>query len=456
MAGSFVPAIVQMGFAGPVYPVNPRYQEIHGLKCYPRLLDVPGDVDYVISSVPAAVVPQLVEESGRKGVRAIHFFTAGFSETGEEERAELEENVIERAKALGIRVIGPNCMGLYVPEAGLAFSGGFPREKGTVALVSQSGANASEFVSSGAQRGLRYSKVISYGNAADLCEADFFDYLAGDPDTEVIASYIEGVRDGRRFVAALKKAARAKPVAILKGGRTEAGGRATRSHTASLAGPIAVFDGLCRQAGAVRVESMEELVDMAIAFRTIGRLPGPRAGVIVGGGGRSVLTADEVNSEGLEVPPLTEETQRQLREFTPIAGTSIRNPVDTMAGWGGNQEEMRRTLEIVAGAPNLDFVLYMGGGPPGPWRGGPAGPHDPPFDPAEAAQRQVRGLAEAQAAAGKPIVVVAGTPSNAEGLAYAQALSEEAMAGGIAVFASARRAAVALARLRLRQRLLAD
>ncbi len=455
MGGGFLPSIIEMGFKGPIYPINPRYEEVNGLKCYPNLRDVPTDVDYVISSVPAAIVPQLVEDCAAKNVKVMHFFTAGFSETGDEGRAELEHEIIARTKALGIRVIGPNCMGLYVPDEGLAFMGGFPKEKGRIALLSQSGANAGEFVSSGAVRGLRYSKVVSYGNAADLCDADFFDYIADDPETDIVASYMEGVRGGRRFVEALKKAAGKKPVAILKGGRTEAGGRATRSHTASLAGPIRVFDALCRQAGAVRVEGMEELVDMVVAFKHVKKLGGPNAVIIVGGGGRSVLSADDVNAEGLEVPHLPPETQELMKQYVPVAGTSVRNPID--AAMGANQEQQVKTLRICAEAPNIDFVLYsggFGGGPGVPPRSAAPGQQDERRpDPAEAAQRQVDMLAQVQRESGKPVILVSNVPNNASGFANFEALQTLSGDAGVAMFPTMRRAALALSRLLRWQRL---
>ncbi|GAG49986.1 unnamed protein product, partial [marine sediment metagenome] len=203
-------------------------------------------------------------------MKCIHFFTAGFSETGEEELAELEAQVVQRAVEAGIRVIGPNCMGLYVPASRLAFMPGFTTEPGTVAFISQSGGNATEMVYSSAPRGVRYSKVVSYGNAADIDEGELLDYLAADPESEIICAYIEGVKDGRCFFQAMRRAAAAKPVIVLKGGRTEAGTRAVHSHTGSLAGSAEVFDGLLRQVGAVRADSVEEMVDLAVAFRCAG------------------------------------------------------------------------------------------------------------------------------------------------------------------------------------------
>ncbi len=449
----FLAPIQEMGFSGPLYPVNPRYEEVGGLKCYPSLRDIPTDVDHVISSIPAAAVPRLIEDCGAKNVRVIHFFTAGFRETGEEDRVELQEAIIERARALGIRVIGPNCMGLYVPESGLSFSPGMPRESGDVGFVSQSGGNAIEFVTGAAARGLRFSKAVSYGNAADLCEADFFDYLADDPDTRIVTSYLEGVTDGRRFATALKKCGSRKPVVILKGGRTEAGGGVTLSHTASLAGPIRIFDALCRQAGVIRVEGMDELIDMATTFKRVKRVRGRNACLIItGGGGRSVLAADDTAGEGLDVPQLPPESQDRLREFTPIPGTIIRNPIDqavmgmgrTMPGQGEDDPSLR-TLTIAAESPNIDMLIYASGVS---WQRRaaaeptPAGPA-----PAEMARRQVENLAVVQAKVGKPVVLVIDPPTTTEGLTGHAAFMDAANNAGIAVFPSVRRAALALSRL---------
>jgi acyl-CoA synthetase (NDP forming) len=257
------------------------------------------------------------------------------------------------------------------------------------------------------------------------------------------------VRGGRRFVEALKKCAAEKPVAILKGGRTEAGGRATRSHTASLAGPIRVFDALCRQAGAIRVEGMDELIDMVIAFKHVKKLSGPNACIIVGGGGRSVLSADDVNAEGLEVPHLPPETQQLMMQYVPIAGTSVRNPID--AAMGANQDQQLQTLQICAQAPNIDYVLYAGG-----FGGGPGPRTEERRDPVEAAKRQVDMLVQVQRESGKPIVLVSETPSNATGYATFEALLNASSEAGIAMYPSMRRAALALSRLLSWQRLRED
>ena len=438
--GSFVHAMKEMSFKGDLYPVNPKADEIQGLKCYPRLTDIPGHVDHVISSVPLRFVEQLVEDCGAKGVKSLHFFTAGFSETGDEEAAALERRVLTRARELGMRVIGPNCMGLYYPAGGLSFMPFLPTEPGPVAMLSQSGANAGEFCRTAAVRGLRYSKVISYGNGSDIRESELLEYVAEDPETEVIACYIEGIRDGAHFMRALKKAAAVKPVAILKGGRTEAGTRAVNSHTGSLAGSLQIFDAAVRQAGAVRVERMEELVDQTVAFRYLKSLAGPRAGIVGGGGGYSVLASDEIGAAGLDMPVLPADIQQKLHDFTPTAGTSVRNPVDTSVGWGPDGlKPMLETIRIVAESPNIDYILYHTSYSWGAMRA--EGPSI-----VEVATEAAEKLGAVSREAGKPIVCVARIPTSEMGMAGTLAFQQHVAAAGLPIFNSVEAAALAVKR----------
>ena len=439
--GSFVAAIKEMGFTGDLYPVNPKAEEIQGLKCYPRLLDIPGHVDHVISSVPLRFVEQLMDDCVVKGVRSVHFFTAGFSETGDEAAAALESRVLARARAAGIRVIGPNCMGLYYPKGGLSFMPSLPTEPGPVAMLSQSGANAGEFCRTAAVRGLRYSKVVSYGNGTDVRESELLEYCAEDPETEVIACYIEGITDGAHFMRALRKAAAVKPVVILKGGRTEAGARATASHTGSLAGSLQIFDAAVRQAGAVRVDRMEELVDQSVAFRYLKSLAGPRAGIVGGGGGYSVLASDDIGAAGLEMPTLPAEIQQKLRDFTPTAGTSVRNPVDTSVGWGPDGlKPMLDTIRIVSEAPNIDYILYHTSYSWGAMRA--EGPSI-----VEVASEAATKLGEVARETGKPIVCVARIPTSELGMAGTLAFQQHVASAGLPVFNSVQAAALAVQRL---------
>lgn len=355
--GSFFQALVDAGYPeiGGLYPVNPKVSEIDGIRCYPTLLDTPDPVDHVISQVPASVVPQLVDQCIAKGVRSIHFFTAGFSETGDEAMAATEREMIAKLRRAGIRAIGPNCMGLYVPSSRLAFMNGFSMEPGNVLLLSQSGANAGEIVGELTGRGIRFSKVISYGNGADLKAHDFLDYAATDPETEVVAAYIEGVQDGRAFFDALKRCALVKPTVVLKGGLTQSGSRAAHSHTGSLAGSTEVFDAACRQAGAVRAETMEDLLDLVVAASTGARKVRGKGVVLLGGGGGgfAVLSADAIDREGLTVPRMPKAAVDQMRTFIPVAGSSVNNPIDAMP----DADHMDEMLRIVATAEGIDIVM---------------------------------------------------------------------------------------------------
>ncbi|MCC6958777.1 MAG: CoA-binding protein [Dehalococcoidia bacterium] len=436
--GGFVSSLQDIGFRGPIYLIHPTAPAIRGLKCYPTLRDIPDSVDYVISSVNARNVPQLLEDCISKGVRVLHLFTAGFTETGDAERAKMEQAVVARARQAGIRLIGPNCMGLYVPESRLAMMQGQIAESGPVGMVSQSGMNAGEFVRYATPRGIRCSKVISFGNGADLKAADFFEYLTDDPSTEIIVAYLEGIQDGPRLAQAIRRAGRTKPLAILKSGRTEAGSRAANSHTASLAGSLQIFDALCKQAGAIRVESLEELVDLAVAFRFVKKLNGPRVVVVGGGGGASVLAADDLNAAGLELPPLLPETQEALAKVTHEAGTSIRNPIDTTSLW--EDEGFEATLMPPATAPNVDALLYhtsFGGG----------GPSARFTDVRGRMARQAETLGRIQQECGKPVVVAIRPATTAEAFDQSATFQELCWRQGLATFPSIVRAGQALANL---------
>lgn len=352
----YVRSFVEYGFRGPVYPVNPRAREILGLPAYPALSAVPGQVDFVVSCIPADGVLPLLDECAAKGVKAVELFTGRFSETGRRDAADLERRVLERARAAGIRLIGPNCMGLYDPSYGLSFRPDLPKEGGPVAFLSQSGNNAVELVQHGAVRGLRFSKVISYGNGLDLTESDFLEYLASDAHTTVIGAYIEGVRDGPRFLRALRTASARKPVIVHKGGRTRAGSRSAASHTAALAGQRAIWSAALRQGGAVEATSLEETLDLLVAFAFLRPGTGRRVGVVGGGGGRAVQSADACEEEGLEVPPLPEDIRAELREKAPDLWDWVGNPVDQsiLAGSGLSGA---RVLELMIAHPAFDALI---------------------------------------------------------------------------------------------------
>ncbi len=353
---TFLEGLIEFEFAPPFYLVNPKGGEIEGHKIHTNLKDVPGNIDYVIGLVNAKVAPKLVEECAEKGVRAIHFCTAGFSETGEEQRVKLESELVEVARRKGIRVIGPNCMGIYCPQSRLSFSPAFPKESGPVGVISQSGGNSIYLVRQAALRGIRFSKVISYGNACDINENDLLEYLANDVGTKIIALYIEGIKDGKRFRRILQEATKKKTVILLKGGTTEGGARAVAGHTAALAGSRATWDALYKQLGIISVASIEEMVDVLVTLLLFPPPRGRNALLFGAGGGASVLIADEFENRGLKVPPLPPEIVAQIRDFTPIAGNILRNPVDYSQATL-NPEGVSKTLNIISKWEGADFLV---------------------------------------------------------------------------------------------------
>ena len=457
--GNFLRALRALGYdeGHALYPVNPKLSEVAGLRCYASLLEVPGPIDHVISQVPAATVPGIVEHCIERGVRTLQLFTAGFSETGDPARAAIEREAVRRAVEAGIRVIGPNCMGLYVPEERIAFTGNPPTEAGGVFLLSQSGVNTADLIFRLGALGMRFSKAVSYGNGADLAAHDFLDYAAADPQTEVVGAYIEGVPDGPAFAAALRRCAGAKPTVILKGGLSAAGARAVSSHTGSLAGSVEVFEALCRQAGALRVESMAELRDMLVALTSsTRRVAGARVAMLSSGGGVGVLAADAFARVGLDVPELPEATRDELSEFIPIAGTSARNPIDAESfggrGRGAGEAERRRgILRAVARSGVADAIVVSPGivqgahGSRVPWRDD-APSARPPEEERDEALSLASELASAQEEAGLPLLYVERDRVWGD-LGADLELARALYAGGIASYDSIERAASVLARL---------
>jgi len=351
-----------------LYLVNPKHSEISGKKCYASILDINKAIDYVIIAAPASQVTSVLGKCIEKGIKAAHIYTAGFSETGLEERKKLENEVKEIAEGK-IRIIGPNCMGIYCPKSGLNFISGASFEEGPVGVISQSGTFGVEFINTGKIRNMKFSKVISYGNAIDLDCPDFLEYLSDDPDTKVIALYMEGTRNGSRLKSALAEAARKKPILALKGGVTEHGSRAASSHTGSMAGSPQIWSSIFKQTGVIQVEDFDELLNSALAL-TYSPVPaGKGTTIITNSGGFSVLETDTCVKAGLEVPEFQKETLAELRKTVPVAGTSIGNPLDAwpifynLSGTSGNLTD---TIKILAHDKNIhsiilhfDEIMYM-------------------------------------------------------------------------------------------------
>jgi acyl-CoA synthetase (NDP forming) len=356
----FLSPLLEFGFKGKVYPVNPKYPEIMGLKVYPTVRDIPDPVDYVISVVPAREVPKMLEDAAYKGARAVHLFTARFSETGRPQAAQMEQEILKLAKKLGIRLIGPNCMGVYYPAEGISFQDEFPKESGPVGLASQSGNVAGEIIHNAGRRGIYFSKAISYGNAIDLNECDYLEYFAQDPETKIILMYIEGAKDGKRFFDVLRRTTPVKPVIIIKGGKGQAGTRATASHTASLAGSMQIWETMVAQAGAISVETPDELIDLAVSFRFLPPIRGKRVGVAGGAGGASVLAADECERARLEVIPLPLEFREEMKNRGISIWDWLSNPADLSIREDDNFT-VGTVLEMMARNPNFDLLIAIMG-----------------------------------------------------------------------------------------------
>jgi len=357
----FYASLLEYGFKGKVYPVNPKYTELLGIKTYPSIKEIPGSVDYVISAVPSSAVLDMLEDCSQKGVKGVHLYTARFSETGRPEAAELEQEILKQARKQGIRIIGPNCLGVYYPKQGIAFDLSFPKESGSVGMISQTGGGARSFVPSASKRGIRFSKVISYGNAIDFNESDYLDYLSQDPETKLILMYVEGVRDGKRFLNALRRATSIKPVIIIKGGRGESGARATASHTASLAGSMRIWETAVTQAGAISAQSFDEMADLAVSFCFLPPIKGRRTGVAGGSGGASVLAADQCEETGLDIIPLPTEIREELKSKDMPIWDWIGNPADISITTGDDRFTPALMLQMMARNQNFDLLIAIMG-----------------------------------------------------------------------------------------------
>jgi acyl-CoA synthetase (NDP forming) len=322
-------------------------------------MDIPDDIDYVMCAVPRAVAPRIIQSCVEKNIGGVALFTSGFAETGEDEGARLQADIGRIARDAGLPLIGPNCMGLYQPLLGVRQSAEQPAgQGGPVGFISQSGTHAINFAQVGAAQGVRISTSVSIGNAEVLDVPDYLDYLTGDPDTKVIAMYVEGVKDGRRFFASLRRAARAKPVVVWKGGVTEAGARATASHTASLASPQHIWDAVVRQAGAIGTDTVDDTIDALKALLYAKPGSGTRMGLMAMTGGQSVVITDAFVRAGLDVPLLTPKSYEQLASFFNIIGGSYRNPLDMggTIGFGGAPQQLERLLQILEEDENVDAM----------------------------------------------------------------------------------------------------
>ncbi len=322
-------AITAMGFEGEIFPVNPKGGTIAGLNIFKTVEDIPEKIDFAIIAVSARYVPDVLESCLKLGVAGVEILSSGFSELGTQEGIALEKR-IKAIAAKGIRVVGPNCFGIYCPKSGLTLLPGpdLSRESGPVAYLAQSGGMSIDFAHAGKWMGIRFSKMVSFGNGADLRETDLLRYFRDDPETQVISMYIEGVQDGDAFFREIKAAAKKKPVIVHKGGLSRAGARSVASHTASLGGSAVIWKAMIRQTNAVWVNDPEEMTQATLAFALLP--PKKYSGIsVVGGGGAIGVTAcDIAEVYGIDIPPFPDELQARIGDILPKPGSSAANPID--------------------------------------------------------------------------------------------------------------------------------
>lgn len=356
-----------------VYAVNPKADYILGERVYKSVLDLPSDVDLGVVVVPAKIVPFVMEEVGKKGIKAVIIISAGFSEVG---RRDLENKVVEIARKYGTRIIGPNCIGIFSPWSGLdtiflpyykeLYTGkkvvSTPRPpKGFVALLSQSGAVGTAALDYMFGENIGLSYFVSFGNKADVDENELLGYLKNDDKTRVILLYVENIKNGRKFVEVASKVSLEKPIIVLKAGRTEAGKRAAASHTAAIAGVDEIYDAAFRRSGVIRAYDLEEMFDFAKALSMQPPAKGPRVGIITDGGGAGVMATDMAEILGLKVPELKGKTREELEklkergEFPEFS--QLGNPVDLTGS--ATTEMFVKATEILVKSDKVDIVVVL-------------------------------------------------------------------------------------------------
>jgi acyl-CoA synthetase (NDP forming) len=301
---------------------------------------------------------KVVEECVNKGAKIVHVYSAGFTEMNSEEGAIRQKQlkaIINKSKT---RLIGPNCLGVYSPSSRLTFDTRFSKQKGSIGFISQTGVGGRRLIYLANQRGLEFSKAISYGNALDLDAPDFLEYFITDPETNFILMYLEGVKQGKRLFNALRRCTKTKPVVMLKGGLSESGAKVVSSHTASLAGNRQIWQTLFKQTGVIPVETLEEAVEQMIAVVNIPPIRGRRVGLIGRGGGFGVIAADLCEKVDLSVPKFDEKTRLELAKLTPAdAGSSVRNPVEIGFGRQGLSKYYSEAIKLVSSDDNIDFII---------------------------------------------------------------------------------------------------
>ena len=356
----FLERYIEAGF-GTIYPVNPSETEILSYKTYPSVSKIPHQTDLVHILLPPKFVAGVVEECISKGVKGIIITSAGLGMEGDDARAE-EAALIEQAKQNNVRIIGPNCIGIYCPESHLPFPLGQPMRSGDIGIVSQSGSFADLLTKIATANGLHFSKVISCGNETDLDAIDFIEYLEEDPATKTILLYLEGIKNGGRFNELLGRISRKKPIVAWKCGTTQAGAKAAVSHTGALAGSRDIWAGVLNAGGVISVNSLEESLDCLYMINTQPIPNGKRVAVVTGPGGPAVGVMDTLVDLGMDAAILAPETIENIRKIIPPFGSSAKNPVDLSIAAIEMPQMYGEVIEQLNRDVNVDMVLVIGMG----------------------------------------------------------------------------------------------
>jgi acyl-CoA synthetase (NDP forming) len=358
----FLEGIIRMGFEN-IYPVHPRDTEMMGLKSFKSIKDIPVTVDLAILMTPPAETLRIVQDCVGKVSSGIIVFTAGFGEKGEEGK-KTQQEIARIARENGIRVIGPNALGFYCPASKLltfpeALSLGLPKESGKLGVISHSGSFVDYLTCLLSAKSIRFSKAVSCGNECDLNAVDFLEYLGQDSDTRLIVSYLEGIKDGKRFFTLAQRISKQKPIIVWKGGVTESGAKAALAHTGALAGSKQIWEAMFKQSGIVSVTSFEEIVDCSMAFYH-SKLPrGRRVAIVSGQGGTGVGTSDNCVRLGLELANLSETTLGKLTQIVPPVGATVGNPTDIGVAVLLNPGLYGEAIKILADDDNVDMLLVI-------------------------------------------------------------------------------------------------
>ena len=414
----FMDRYMEAGFKA-IYPINPREDEILGYKAYPNVSDVPGPVDLVHVLLPPKAVAGVVKDCIKKKVKGIIITSASFGLEDDHDKTK-EKALVEMATKSGVRIIGPNCLGIYCPKTHLPFPLGPTMDQGSIGIVTQSGSFADLLTKIATTYGVYFSKAISCGNESDLNAVDFMAYLGEDEDTKVILAYLEGIKDGRKFHELVGNIAKQKPILAWKCGASDAGAKAAASHTGALAGASHIWKGVFKGSGIIPVDSMEEALDSLYMFNTQPLPEGNRVAVATGPGGPAVGTMDTCTELGLCAAALSEETKAQIKKIIPPFGSSAENPVDLSIAAIEMPQMYQDVITLLDKDDDVDMMIIIGIGGENFWKA----------------------LIEAKKNIRKPIAVASIHPMD-DAVAEYQTL----LANQIPVYSDPKRAAVALAKL---------